>query len=206
MLSQIIRITALLAVVLGVILCLRIPFLQRHKKLKLLFIPISIITFLAIAWPIENFFYSFSSPEKAFQYSKDVYKRQFSIYAKTTNVTPGTGKGGVFIGAPQFTGENEQGLIKNEGMTVLTGTTDRSVNNGWSRLQLTFTVAADNTYVMVRAGLQNASGTVLLDCAQLEQGDTANKFNLIQNSSFANGNNWVVESHITCLLYTSRCV
>lgn len=65
-----------------------------------------------------------------------------------------------------------------------TGTTNESIDNGFEKFTLTVELQ-DGEYIHnIGAGLFNAKGFVYIDSVQLEEGDTANKINLISNSSF----------------------
>ena len=79
------------------------------------------------------------------------------------------------------------------------GTTDPEINNGFVTASATAKLAADENITRITVGLYNASGTVWVDSIQLEEGDTANKINLLSNSSFErnNGNATSPTSFIT---------
>ncbi len=59
----------------------------------------------------------------------------------------------------------------------------------WTRYQTTFTIPADATSnkVFVELSLEGGAGIAYFDCIQLEDGKTANRFNLIEDSSFSRG-------------------
>ena len=69
----------------------------------------------------------------------------------------------------------------------VTGTTDTSVDSGWQRISMTFTVPDDVTSSRVALLLNNATGTAYFDCVQLEKGSVADSYNLLENPSFENG-------------------
>lgn len=102
----------------------------------------------------------------------------FSAYVKTQNVVPGRSTGS---GTLLYVVEDGQPIRTCP--TLYTGTTDTSIDNGWRRLSLTFTTDKTSTF-QFRLSLCKATGTVWYDCAQLETGDCANEYNLVQDSSF----------------------
>ena len=67
---------------------------------------------------------------------------------------------------------------------LLKGTTDTDSNEGFERVSVTFTLQEGESIDYVAAGLYSASGTVYIDCLQLEEGGTANQINLLDNSGF----------------------
>ena len=68
-------------------------------------------------------------------------------------------------------------------ITVLEASPTADIENGWQRVQATFTVGTSGTY---RPGfqLEGVSGTVYIDDVQLEQSEAASVYNLVQNGSF----------------------
>ena len=66
----------------------------------------------------------------------------------------------------------------------VTGTTDPEINNGFVTVSVTVSLESDENIARIGVGLYNASGTVWINSVQLEEGDTANKINLLSNSSF----------------------
>lgn len=79
----------------------------------------------------------------------------------------------------------------------VTGTTDAEINNGFVTVRSTIELASNENIARIGVGLYKASGTVWVDSIQLEEGDTANKINLLSNSSFETnaGNNTVPSSY-----------
>ena len=67
---------------------------------------------------------------------------------------------------------------------VLTGTTDSTINDGWQRLSVTFTVPSGATKVNCNIMVRDATGEAWFDGMQLEEGTSASPFNMINNSSF----------------------
>ena len=81
--------------------------------------------------------------------------------------------------------------IKKDGSTEnlafspgIKGTTDLQIDQGFVRESATFTTDSNHTAVQVIGALFDTSGTAWFTCFQLEEGDTANKFNLLENGSF----------------------
>ncbi|MBQ9847906.1 MAG: RHS repeat protein, partial [Clostridia bacterium] len=101
-----------------------------------------------------------------------------SMYVKAENVVSSSNGGFSFS-------------IGNNESETITGTTDESVNGGWRRISLTAELTAgnliDGTIFLM---LQNASGTVYIDCIQLEKGDALSEFNFIQNSGVKDASFW----------------
>ena len=108
----------------------------------------------------------------------------FSCYIKTIYIRDADGHTGTEVeenvgaGLRVITSSGQQ-----DSQRRITGTTDTSINEGWERLSLTFTLNAAET-VTVWAGIFGAKGNAWFDNPQLETGDVANKVNLINNSGF----------------------
>jgi len=101
-----------------------------------------------------------------------------SAYMKTSKIANGSAKI-LILG------------IKTDGSTVslanspgLTGTTDAAIDGGWMREQVTFTITSAYKGVAVIGALFNGTGSLWMTCFQLEEGSTANKFNIMENGSF----------------------
>ena len=67
---------------------------------------------------------------------------------------------------------------------LLEGTTDTNINSGFERVSVTFTLQEGESIDYVAVGLFDASGTVYIDCLQLEEGKAPNQVNLLDNSGF----------------------
>ena len=102
----------------------------------------------------------------------------FSGYLKTKNVQSETHGAGleVVINGPNGIKQYFPDLIK--------GTTDSEIDNGFQHVSICFTLEEGEYIERLTAGLYRASGTVYIDSLQLEEGNTANPINLIENSSF----------------------
>ena len=95
----------------------------------------------------------------------------FSAYVKTADVSTAN-NGGAFI------------ILDGSESERLTGTTNTNIQNGWQRISVTKTLSA-NTTVQVQLKLAAASGTAYFDCVQLEKGEVASDYNLIQNGGMS---------------------
>ena len=101
-----------------------------------------------------------------------------SANIKTENVVSATHGVGVEIVTSSSNG------TKHYYSDFILGTTDTEINNGFVTARATAAMASGENIIRISVGLYNASGTVWIDSVQLEEGDTANKINLISNSSF----------------------
>ena len=69
----------------------------------------------------------------------------------------------------------------------LTADTDPAFDNGWERLTLTFTLQTPQTVTVcleTDCGTEKGAGTLAFDCVQLESGDIANDYNILEDGSF----------------------
>lgn len=103
-----------------------------------------------------------------------------SANIKTENVVSATHGAGVEIVTSSSSGN------RHYYSDFILGTTDTEINNGFTTVTATAKMASDEKIVKITAGLYNASGTVWIDSIQLEEGDTANKINMLSNSGFEN--------------------
>ena len=65
--------------------------------------------------------------------------------------------------------------------------TDTSINNGWRRVSVTFTVPTNATGSQIAMLLYNGTGTAYFDAVQVEKGDTVSPYNLLNNSGMEFG-------------------
>lgn len=107
----------------------------------------------------------------------------YSAWVKTKNIVPrDTAKP---FGAQLFTTYwKSDGTAVDSVSDVLTGTTDSTINDGWQRLSVTFTVPSGATKVNCNIMVRDATGEAWFDGMQLEEGTSASPFNMINNSSF----------------------
>ena len=86
--------------------------------------------------------------------------------------------------------------VKCQARAVCGGTVDglaiESVGT-WSRVSVTFTAAASSATVSFAA--LGAAGSAWFDCAQIEEGETANRYNMLENGCFDRGlESWTAKS------------
>ena len=69
---------------------------------------------------------------------------------------------------------------------VLTG------SNDWTRLFMTFRVPQQADKVRLHFGLNYARGAAYFDCLQLEEGDSVNPYNVVENADFSSNRAWSI--------------
>ena len=62
--------------------------------------------------------------------------------------------------------------------------TDPEIDGGWRRESITFTLGSIYKKASIIGAIFNGSGTGYMTCFQLEEGNTANTFNILENGSF----------------------
>lgn len=70
---------------------------------------------------------------------------------------------------------------------IITQDTDAEFDNGWERLEITFTIDKSQpvtVYLETDCGTSKGAGTVAFDCIQLETGTVANAYNILEDGSF----------------------
>ena len=107
-----------------------------------------------------------------------------SVYVKVASCLAQSG-GGVFLQAKTEIGDDKT-THKKYASEHLTSSSDSSINNGWQRLSVTFTVPAGVTRCYVAFGFEKATGKAYFDAVQIEKSDCANDYNLIQDPGFEN--------------------
>lgn len=108
----------------------------------------------------------------------------FSAWVKTDNVTPlSDANFGAELMATYWLPDNSTMDFHSESII---GTTDRSINNGWQRISVTFAVPSNATQLKCNIMLRDSTGKAWFDGMQLEEGTSANPFNLVNNASFEN--------------------
>ena len=70
----------------------------------------------------------------------------------------------------------DSGLFESEKITT--------VSDDWVRISVTCTTGATVSYFYVEFGIEHAYGEALFDCMQLEVGETANRYNILENAGF----------------------
>lgn len=108
-----------------------------------------------------------------------------SAYMKTKDVI--SENGGAFVGAYVWNHDATEEYFHTD---FQTGTSAIDIENGWSRVSITFHISSIAKGFCIMLGLDSAVGTVYFDGVQLEKGTVANPYNLIENSSFERGTNY----------------
>ena len=105
-----------------------------------------------------------------------------SVYIKTQSVTKMSGAtsagAGLVVKAVGSSGTT------NVYSDLLTGTTSTAVDNGWQRVEVTFTTPSGLSSLIIMPVIYCATGTAYFDCIQLEAGEAANNYNLLKFSDF----------------------
>lgn len=104
----------------------------------------------------------------------------FSAYVKS-KVVSSTSQGALLF----VNYSNKEGIIQTMRSNYISGSAD------WQRISVTFTIPADATsnVAYVRGGIEEGTGTAYFDCFQVEEGVTANRYNLVENANFKTQNN-----------------
>ena len=107
----------------------------------------------------------------------------FSAWVKTKNIVPRDASipFGAELMVTYWLSNNKAVDVHSD---VLVGTTDSTINNGWQRLAVTFTLPSDATRMNINIMIRDATGEAWFDGMQLEEGTSASPFNMINNSSF----------------------
>ena len=119
-----------------------------------------------------------------------------SVYVKTNSVTKMSGAAsagaGIVVKAVGTSG------TVNTYSDLITGTTSTAVDNGWQRVEVTFTAPAGLTSLSIIPVIYCATGTAYFDCIQLEEGEAANGYNLFKHSGFEiSSSGWYVDNSET---------
>ena len=107
----------------------------------------------------------------------------FSAYVKAMCENNGTGKVNLAI---QYKDNSEEKTI--DGFAV-------SDEINWKRISVTAKLPSTATDVKVLLKSNGKDYTTWFDCLQLEEGETVNDYNALQNSDFTNANNWLDNSN-----------
>lgn len=99
-----------------------------------------------------------------------------SAYIKTSNIVSGS-NGGAYI---TFAGKESERL---------TGTTNTHIQDGWVRVSVTKSFSSATT-ALVELRQANSSGTSFFDCIQVEKGDVASNYNLLDNGGMSLSSGW----------------
>ena len=69
-------------------------------------------------------------------------------------------------------------------------------NRGWTRLEVSYTNNGTSNETMYAKVLSDTTGPIYVDCVQLEEAETASRYNIIQNGDFRFGSNgWIMSDH-----------
>lgn len=104
-----------------------------------------------------------------------------SGYVKTSNIANSTGDSGACLAIDVF---HADGTFTKRYSEFLYGTTDTKINNGWRRLSVTFTVPDNASKTRINLTVRDTTGTAWFDAIQIEEGESANVYNMVENSSF----------------------
>ncbi len=103
----------------------------------------------------------------------------FSFYYKTDDVLTGDGGICAIIELKKSNGSAS---------TFVASTYSREDTlDEWVRTSVTANVTSDISEIVAIIGFQYTKGTAYVDCAQLEYGSSANRYNLVENGSFTRG-------------------
>ncbi|MBE6747808.1 MAG: DNRLRE domain-containing protein [Ruminococcaceae bacterium] len=118
-----------------------------------------------------------SSPTVSETYTLSAYVRADALTEKynTTNK-------GAYIQLAAYNSANTP--LKTVYSEKITAKTDTAVNNGWRRITVSIEIPANTTTLSSYLCLRDMTGAVYFDCIQLEKSDTANSYNMLENSSF----------------------
>ena len=109
----------------------------------------------------------------------------FSAYVKTDNIqeTVDGSHGGACL-AMRFV--LDDGSVVRNYSNMLTGTSDTTIENGWRRLSMYFTVPENAVSSRAILLVYCATGTAYFDCMQIENENTLNSYNYLENAGFEN--------------------
>ena len=102
-----------------------------------------------------------------------------SAYVKTVDVQT-TGTGGACIALYVDSAEGSTTVFSD----YVTGTTETAINDGWQRISATVTLPASFNYLRANLSLKNATGTAYFDGIMVENTETVNAYNLLENNNF----------------------
>ena len=107
-----------------------------------------------------------------------------SGYVKATSLDTTAANTGAALAVTFFDANNASTGTKFS--DYIKSTTDTSINGGWRRLVLTFTVPSGTDFTRINLALRGATGTVYFDALQLEKYNNVNTYNMLENSSLDN--------------------
>lgn len=104
----------------------------------------------------------------------------FSAYVRTYTLKQASSK---YDFGALLTVTTNNGNVQSYTSNSLTTLNPDSINGGWQRLSVTFTVPKGTTHTRVNMVLKNVIGTAYFDCLQLEEGSAPTDVNLLENGS-----------------------
>ena len=105
----------------------------------------------------------------------------FSGYVKVGSMSGNADNSGALLAAEACDANGD--VIDSFFSEMLSEPTDSNMNDGWRRISVTFTVPTGTNRVRACAGIKAAEGTAYFDGLQLEEGETAGSYNMVQNGS-----------------------
>lgn len=104
-----------------------------------------------------------------------------SAYIKTKNIQNTSEYGGAYIWADS---SNSDGTWTKFYSDYVYGNTDASIDNGWQRVSVTFTVPTNSQMTRINLALAGETGTAYFDGLQVESYLNVNDYNMLENSGF----------------------
>lgn len=113
----------------------------------------------------------------------------FSAYVKTKNISQ-IYSGGATGAMLELVCYSSDGTVLSDDSSIgLTGTQD------WQRISVSASVPENTDYICIYCNVRYASGTAWFDCLQLEDGNSVNDFNALQNGDFSSNSNWYTQDN-----------
>ena len=112
----------------------------------------------------------------------------FSGYIKTVGLDPlEKGKYGAALLVYSYYDDGRS--AKSFYSDFISSTNDVNINDGWRKQSVTFTVPTDASRTSVNLIVKDANGAAYFDALQLEAGNVANEYNLLENAGFEDATN-----------------
>ncbi len=102
-----------------------------------------------------------------------------SAYIKTKNIQNTSEYGGAYLWADS---SNSDGTWTKFYSDYVYGNTDASIDNGWQRVSVTFTVPTNSQMTRINLALAGETGTAYFDGLQVESYLNVNDYNMLENS------------------------
>ena len=135
--------------------------------------------------------------------SLKVVGAQNTLVKATQNVTL-TASGAYTLSAYVKSGAGAKLIIYEDNVAIAT-TTVTDTAGKWERFDVTLDTVDTTKSYSVALAVDNSTTTAYFDCVQLEKDISANPYNMLENSSFANGTGWTTNtsSQVAAVTYTS---